>query len=169
MPAQFPRNPLRGDDPFHDAAGNNPFADQAHGDAPEGNAYSAPRAAGPPQTDAGFYEPILLDRSRWIVGLGTGGIALSSVAALIALIGSLSSGSPASSFFVAFPAALAGLAVSIPGCILGGADSRAIRRGAMQANRARAVRLGYRLSIAGCILAATIMVLPVVAAVTTLL
>ena len=139
MERRFPLNPrLNPPDPFRDTSGQNPFAEQGPDEPINEDPYSSPMAPAVQPYKPGDYEPVLADRSPWILAFGIGGLGLSLLAAVIAISGVAASRDLAEGVIYGIPAALLGLAVSIPGCILGGADSRAIRHGAMPTTRAHA-------------------------------
>lgn len=155
MERRFPVHPrLKPPNAFQDASGQNPFAEPAASEPVRDDPYSSPAASSvqPYRPDA--YEPVLADRSPWILGLGIGGASLSALAATIAITGALASGEWIQGVVYGIPAALLGLALAIPGCIIGNADCRAIRHGAMPSTRAHIARVGYWLSIAGLAISA---------------
>jgi hypothetical protein len=152
MALRFPRSPRREENPFRDASGANPFADAPATSPPSSDPYAASRIDDAPPATAHVYEPALVDRTTWILGLGTAGLVLSLTAGIGVVWAIAASANPADQVRISMPLSLASLAAAIPGWLLGGNDWRALRAGALRSSRRRALAFGYGFSIAATIM-----------------
>ena len=68
MERRFPLNPrLNPSTPFRDTSGQNPFAEQGPDEPISDDPYSSPAAPAVQPYKPGDYEPVLADRSAWIL------------------------------------------------------------------------------------------------------
>ena len=137
MERRFPLNPrLNPPDPFRDTSGQNPFAEHGPCEPINDDPYSSPVAPAVQPYKPGDYEPVLADRSAWILSLGIGGLGLSLLAAVIAISGAAASGDLAESVIYGIPAACWDWLYRSP-VASWAAQTPTIRHGAMPTTRAR--------------------------------
>lgn len=143
MTKRFPRAPQLGPRPFEDPNGPNPFADEPGKAIPYPDSVFASSAAGEIQPyRPGDFVPALPNRSARVLGLGMVAMFFSATSLLILLL-ALSSGGLSSLLVYSWPTGLLAFSFSIPAWIMGGADLRAIRAGAMAPEGFRRTRIGY--------------------------
>lgn len=159
---KFPKNPgADRENPFEDKDGVNPFCEgttqQEQGtteQAEESNPYASAESNAVQPYQPGDYETFLPNRGTLVCTLGIVGFLIQLIAIAVAVIAVVAVGDSLEGIAYGLPGQLIGLAVCIPGWIMGHSDVRAIDAGAMEEGGLRATRWGLRLGVVGTLLGA---------------
>ena len=148
---EFPKYPnLKRENPFQDAAGRNPFAEDVPVyDTPSDNLYGASPAATAPAREE-HWEPVLADRGRPILRLGASGFLVGLVGLGIGIVARWNDATDLTLLSV-LPISLMGLALSVPAVWQAAHDLRAMRVRAMSPEGRRTVVWGWWLGSLGAL------------------
>jgi len=155
---EFPRNPgTRRDNPFENAAGENPYSDGSNesDEAIAENVFATPAdGSGERAFSPGDYEAILVPNSRRALRLAIVGIVPAGLGMIGAGVGIIAVGAWLTPLFVVLPLQFIGMGAAVPAFIIARRDLRAIKAGAMINEGKSKLRLAYWLAACGTLLGA---------------